>query len=136
VTDERGTVTAFVAVFTVALLAVAGLVVDGGFVLAARRQAFDEAEAAARAGAQAVDIDSLRAGGPVRFDPDAARAKALDYLAATGHRGLVDVVGDTVRVHVAFERDMTMLGLLGLGPVTIDGDGEARGVRGVIVGGD
>ena len=40
---EAGTVTAFVAVFAVALIAVAGLVVDGGYMLAGRRAAFDEA---------------------------------------------------------------------------------------------
>ncbi|MDP9404522.1 MAG: hypothetical protein M3P85_14650 [Actinomycetota bacterium] len=129
--DERGTVTAFVTAMAVALLAVVGLVADGGFILAAKRQAFDEAEAAARAGAQAVDIDSVRRGGPVRIDPEAARARALDYLRPTGHEGTVAVEGDVVRVQVRFQRDMTVLGLIGLGPAAIVGDGEARGVRGV-----
>ncbi|MEW6470663.1 MAG: pilus assembly protein TadG-related protein [Actinomycetota bacterium] len=128
--DERGAVTAFVVTFTVALLGVAGLVGDGGFVLAAHRQAADEAEAAARAGAQAVDEGALRAAGTVALDPDAARARALDYLAATGHRGRVEVTGDTVWVEVSFERDLTLLRMFGLGPVTVTGDGEAHGVRG------
>ena len=35
--DERGTVTAFAVVFTFALILLAGLVVDGGLTLAARR---------------------------------------------------------------------------------------------------
>lgn len=128
--SERGAVTAFVATFTVALLGVAGLVADGGFVLAACRQAADEAEAAARAGTQAVDESALRSGGTVALDPDAARARALDYLAATGHRGEVEVSGDTVRVEVSFERDLTLLRMFGLGPVTVTGDGQAHGVRG------
>lgn len=132
--DERGTVTAFVTIMAVALLAVVGLVADGGFLLAARRQAFDEAEAAARAGAQAVDIDSVRSGGPIRIDPEAARSRVFDYLASTGHEGSVSVNGDMVRVRVRFRREMAVLGLIGLGPAAVEGDGEARGVRGVTRG--
>jgi len=37
---QGGTVTAFVVCFTIALLVVAGLVIDGGFTLAARRRAY------------------------------------------------------------------------------------------------
>ena len=129
--DERGSVTAFVTVFTVALLAVAGLVSDGGYLLAARRRAINEAEAAARAGAQAVRTDVLRAGGPVTIDPNDARRRVIDYLAATGHAGTVDVSGDTVRVEVSFTQPMAILGAFGLRDVTVRGTGEAQGVRGV-----
>jgi hypothetical protein len=134
--SERGSVTAFVACLTVALLAVGGLVTDGGLLLAARRQAFDQAEAAARAGAQAIDIDALRDQGVVRILPDQAKADALAYLATTGHQGTVLVAGDTVKVVVTFQRPMTLLGLVGLGTVTVTGDGSASGVRGVKTGGD
>ena len=48
--DEEGTVTVFVVGFMLALLLVAGLVIDGGNVLAARREAANVAESAARAG--------------------------------------------------------------------------------------
>ena len=134
--DERGAVTAFVATFTVALLAMAGLVSDGGLVLAARRQAINEAEAAARAGAQAIDLGALRSGEPVRLDPERARNLALDHLEGTGHLGTVSVAGDVVRVRVRFERRPAILGAFGLGPVTVTGEGEARAVRGVVTGGD
>ena len=40
---EDGTVTAFVVVFTAALILFAGLVIDGGLTLAARVQAINEA---------------------------------------------------------------------------------------------
>lgn len=136
VRDEQGTVTAFVVGFTFALLVVAGLVVDGGGLLAARRVAINEAEAAARAGAQAVDPASLRAGGPVIVDPVAAHQRALDYLATTGHAGVVDVEGDTVTVTVSFSRPMTILGIAGLGDMTVRGSGSAHGARGVTREGD
>ena len=45
--DEAGTVTAFVVIFSFALLLLAGLVIDGGLTLAARIEAIDEAQAAA-----------------------------------------------------------------------------------------
>ena len=48
---ERGTVTVFIVSMTTALLLVAGLVFDGGRMIAARRDADAVAAAAARAGA-------------------------------------------------------------------------------------
>src|SRR5436309_15064530 len=108
---DGGSVTAFVVVFTMALLAVAGLVVDGGYMLAGRRAAFDEAEAAARAGAQAVDEDALRQGGAVVVQPDEARQRVADYLARTGHEGTVEVNGDSVTVHIRVTQQLTILGL-------------------------
>jgi uncharacterized membrane protein len=128
---DGGSVTAFVVVFTVALLSVAGLVVDGGYMLAERRAAFDEAEAAARAGAQAIDENVLRQTGLVRIDPEVARQRVAAYLTRTGHDGTVDVSGDTVTVHIQFTQRLTILGLFGVGPVTINGSGSAHGVRAV-----
>lgn len=134
--DDRGTVTAFVACFTIALLAVAGLVVDGGLTLAARRRAFNDANAAARSGAQAVDEATLRSTGDIRIQPGRARTLAIDHLAAAGLSGTVDVVGDTVTVHVTTTQNLTILGMFGLGPLTIKADGSARAVQGVRAGGD
>ncbi len=129
--SERGAITAFVAAFSVALLAVAGLVVDGGYMLAGQRAAFDEAEAAARAGAQAVDEDTLRRGGGVVVQSDAARQRVADYLARSGHAGTVDVSGDTVTVHVTVTQRLAILGVVGVGPVTLNASGTAHGVRAV-----
>ena len=128
---DRGTVTAFVVGFTVALLAMAGLVVDGGYMLAGQRAAFDIAEAAARAGAQAVDEDALRQGGGVVVQPDAARQRVADYLAQSGHEGTVEVSGDTVTVHVTVTQRLAILGIVGVGPATIHASGTAHGVRSV-----
>lgn len=133
--DERGIVTAFVATFVVAFVAVAGLVADGSRILAAHQQAAGEAEAAARAGAQALDESAVRSGSFV-LDTAAAEAKALDYLAATGHHGTVEVIGDRVRVEVSFERDLALLRIVGVGPVTVSEEGEASSARGPVTGGN
>ena len=44
--DERGQVTAFVVIFMAVLVLFAGLVIDGGYTLAAKRRAMNEAQAA------------------------------------------------------------------------------------------
>lgn len=134
--DERGTVSAFVVSFTVALLAVAGLVIDGGFTLATRRQAFNEANAAARAGAQAIDEAMLRSDGTVRIQPGRARNLALDHLTAAGLHGTVEVLDDTVTVHVTTTQELALLGIIGVGPFTIEAEGSARAVAGVRTAGD
>jgi hypothetical protein len=129
--SERGSVTAFVVIMTSALLAVAGLVIDGGYALAAHRRAFNEAEAAARAGAQAVDLDVLRATGDVVLDAGEAERRTLSYLAALDRSGTVEVDGDVIRVRLSFEHGLVLLDAFGVGPMRIEGDGEARAVRGV-----
>jgi len=128
---EDGTVTAFVVIFVAALILLAGLVIDGGLALAARVRAINEAQAAARAGAQAIDLASYRAGEPLALDPDQARQSARAYLAATGHDGTVSVRGDTVEVTVRITQPMQILGLGGIASLTVTGHGAARPRHGV-----
>lgn len=128
---EDGTVTAFVVIFTLALILFAGLVVDGGLTLAARVQAIDEAQAAARAGAQAINLVSYRADGPLTLDPNQARQAALDYLATTGHDGIVDVHDNQVDVTVHITQPMQILGVAGIGSLSVTGHGSARPEHGV-----
>lgn len=128
--------TAFTVVFTVALLAVAGLVADGGQIIAAHRRAFSEAEAAARAGAQAVDLDSLRREGLVALDPVEAERRAVEHAANRGLVAEAAVRGDVVQVEVRFEQGLSVLGAFGVRPVEVVGTGQATAVRGVSTGGD
>jgi Flp pilus assembly protein TadG len=128
---EDGTITVFVSVFMVALLLVAGLVIDGGHLLAARREASDLAESAARAGAQELDVVALRTADDTRLDPEAARRRAERYLASAGVRGLVRVEGDTVHVDVTITRALTLLGIAGIRQATVTASGEAHSERGI-----
>ncbi len=134
--DERGTVTAFVATMTVTLLVVAGLVIDGGYTLAARRRAFNEANSAARAAAQAIDETTLRSTGDVRLRPEEARRIAETHLSEAGMTGTVTVNATAVTVHAVTTQPMTILGMIGIGPLTVEADGTARTVQGVQAGGD
>lgn len=128
--DERGTVTAFVTIVTLAFLMGAGLVLDGGEMLAARRTATVRAEQAARAGAQALDTDALRHRHH-RLDHSAATSAARRFLDQAGVAGTVSVSGERVVVSVRIPTRMRLLTLVGLRTVTVSGSGEARPVRGV-----
>ena len=127
--SDDGQITAFVVGFFLALVVLAGLVIDGGYTLAARRRAFNEAQAAARAGAQALSVESLRQG-EVTLDPDTAAGAAEAYLARVGHTGSVSVSDNEVRVTVSFSQPMFVLA--GIGSLTVTGHGSARNVSGVV----
>ena len=125
---EAGTVTAFVVCFTVALIAVAGLVVDGGSI-AACRHAFEDADAAARAGAQAIDEATLRDGEPVSLDPVRGGSSTRKrQLQASGESGTVVVNRDEVTVTIGRVQPLSILGFAGLSSVTIPrvGNGARR----------
>ena len=129
--DEEGTVTVFVVGFMLALLLVAGLVIDGGNVLAARREAANVAESAARAGAQGIDINAARTARGVELDPAAAETRADSYLTQTGYRGTASVQGNEVLVEVTITQRTFLLGLAGIASITVHGRGDAQAVRAV-----
>ena len=129
--DERGQVTAFVVVITMALILCAGLVIDGGLTLAAKVQATDEAQAAARAGAEAINLATYRSTGTVVLDPTLATDAAEHYLASTGDLGQVDVMGDVVTVTVEKTQPTQILGVVGLHATTVSASAHATAVRGI-----
>ena len=127
---ERGSVTLFLVLMMPALIiGCAGLAYDGGGIVAAKRQAMNDAEQAARAGAQGVATEELRATEAQELDAARAEAAAQDYLARIGRSGTVEVDGDAVRVTVSITRPMV---ILPLGAVTVTGVAEARNVRGLV----
>ena len=128
---DEGAATLFVVVLTAALLAMAGLVVDGGYALAARQQAAAAAEEAARAGADELSRDSVRAGGPLRVDPAAATAAVSRYLGARGQEGQASIAGDAVTVTVRVTRRTAILSAVGIDTLTATATATARGLTGI-----
>ena len=118
-------VTAFVVVFMLALIVMAGLVLDGGLALAAKVQAIDDAQAAARAGAQAIDVPLYRSTGEITLDPTQASTDAEAFLARSGHTGTVSVNGDQVTVTVTITQPTQILSLVGVDSFTETGSGSA-----------
>jgi hypothetical protein len=129
--DQSGRVTAFVIIMVTAILLFAGLVLDGGLALAAKVRAVGEAQEAARAGAQEIDLAAYRATGTLRLLPQQASAAARNYLAAAGHSGTVTVAGNTVNVTVTISQPTELLGLIGIGSITVTGTGQAQPQRGI-----
>lgn len=129
--DESGRVTAFVVIIVTAVLVFGGLVLDGGLALAAKVRALGEAQEAARAGAQELDLTAYRADGTLRLAPDRASAAARNYLAAAGHTGTVSVAGNTVNVTVTVSQPTQLLGLIGISSLTVTGTGQAQPQHGL-----
>lgn len=128
--DESGMVTAFVVIFALALLVMAGLVLDGGLTLAAKVRAIDDAQAAARAGAQAIDILRYRSTGQITLDPAQAVADAERYLAVSGNTGTVAVVGNEVTVTVRLTQRSQILSIVGVDALGVSGTGSATAEQG------
>ncbi|NYI93706.1 Flp pilus assembly protein TadG [Amycolatopsis endophytica] len=122
---------AFVVVLVSAILALAGLTLDGGLALAAKVRANGQAESAARAGAQAIDLTAYRSSGTLRLIPTQAIARAQAHLAAEGASGTVTISGDTVTVTVTAAHPTQLLGLIGITSLSVHGQGSAHPQRGI-----
>ena len=128
---DAGRVTAFTAVMVIAVIAVAGLVLDGGLALAAKARAYHLAAEAARTGAQQVDLAAYRATGQATLDPQAALAAAQDRLAQDGVNGEVTVAGTEVTVTVTTTRPAQLLAVVGVAGITVQATATAQAQHGI-----
>ena len=126
---DSGQVTAFVVVMAAALVLMIGLVLDGGLTLSARERALGEAQEAARAGAQAVNLAVYRQDGDLVLNP--AQADADAYLASIGATGTATATGGLVTVTVTIVQPMQILSAAGLHAVTVRATATAVPVRGI-----
>jgi Flp pilus assembly protein TadG len=132
--DDRGTATVFVVGLALILLALAGLVVDGGLAINARERVADDVEQASRAGAERVDVLTLRQSGVVRLDPAAARLAAEQFLASRGYAvGDVTVTTDAAVVHTRARRQVStaLLSLVFINSFTVTAQARARPASGI-----
>ena len=123
---DRGSITAFTAVACLGLLAFTGLAVDCGQAIAAKTQALGQAEDAARAGAQALDLHALRQNATVTLNPNLARRDAAAYLDAQSARGTASADHTHVTVHVTAHVPTTFLALIGIGALNVSATSTAR----------
>ena len=120
--EDRGSITVVSLLLLVIVFAGAGLIVDGGRAMSARRHASNVAEGAARAAvATATPLDDI--------DPDRAVAAALDHARRSGldARHVKVVVGrDFVSVTIVERRQTIFLILGGQEMLTVHATGIAR----------
>jgi len=122
---EDGSTTLLMVIMFIGFLLAIGLVVDGGQKLAADREARNVAEAAARAGANAVGGTAVAGGAPT-VDLQTGAARARSYIAAAGVQGSVTAAGDTLTVTVTSSRPSIILGVIFIPTLTATTTTTAR----------
>ncbi len=139
--DERGSITPFVVIVSLAILMLAALVLDGGRQLNARGRATAYAQEAARAGSQAVDVsdprldldsgDALKAAST--YCRQAMAADAQLASCAPGITSVTDQAGTfkAVRVTVRVQIKAILLGIIGRSDLRSTGEAIARPVSGI-----
>lgn len=129
---DRGSLTLMLAVLMVALLALVGLVIDGGRKLDQAGRAVAVAQAAARAGAGMADRSIAYRGGAIVVSQARAIAAARAYLAASGCSGTVRADGvSRIRVTVTLTARTVVLSLVGIDTMTSTATAVAILVGGV-----
>jgi Flp pilus assembly protein TadG len=128
---DRGSISVFFTVLAFGLLALIGLVYDGGLAQAARAEATAIAAEASRAGAAQIDLDYLRTTGITRLDPAAAQSAAAAWIVAAGIEGSASASVEEVAVTVTVDHPTEILGLIGIETITVDADATARPRTGV-----
>ena len=131
VLGDRGAATMWMVMGTVIVLAICGLVFDGGLMISAKRDATNDAEAAARAGVQGRDLGAVYGTGPQRIDPTAATNHTNAFLARNGWTGTASADAQTVTVTVTRTQHLTFLTIFGLGTRTITGTATAVPAQGL-----
>jgi Flp pilus assembly protein TadG len=136
--EDDGQVMILVAILMVGMVAVVGLVTDGGMVFTQRRDLQNVADAAALAGATQIDEDAYRAstGASVVLDETAAYDAAARYLDDEGDLDYsVIVAPDRVDVSVSRQATTGFLRVLGIDGVEIDASATAEPRHGIGAGG-
>lgn len=123
---DRGSATAFVAILAVALMAVAGLVLDAGLALSAKAQAMDAAQSAARAGANQLDLTIYRNTSTPVILPAAAQTAASQWLAAVGINGTATATTTHVTVEVFVNQPTQILTAIGITSLHVTASATAQ----------
>lgn len=108
---NRGSLSALTVCLVLSMIALVGLVLDGGAGINEYMRLSDIAENAARVGAQ--EITGVRAG-DIRIDRSSAINSSKDYLRLHGVAGSVETTDDSVVVEVWGYARFQILGLVGL----------------------
>ena len=131
--DERGVISLFLTVLTLAFMLMAGMVMDSANLRSERRVAADLASQAARAAAQEVDVAHYRLLGRIRLKDAAATAAAVAVVGDSGYEAEVSTSGSRATVKVTREVPAQILGIDGR-TRTVSATQTAEAVRGVSSG--
>jgi Flp pilus assembly protein TadG len=134
-TFEDGQILVLTVVVALALLAILGLVADGGLVLARHRELQGVADAAARAGAAQLDEASYRAsnGRTATLNPTQAQAAAGRYLRTVKFSGQANIVAIPSQVTIGLSEVVRpiIFSSVGIGPIRLAVHAVARPRTGI-----
>jgi Flp pilus assembly protein TadG len=120
---EDGQILVLTVIVALALLAILGLVADGGLVLARHRELQGLADAAARAGAAQLDEASYRAsnGRTATLNPTHAQAAAGRYLRTVRFGGEASITATPIQVTIGLSEVVRpiIFGSVGIGPIRL-----------------
>ncbi|MDT0263606.1 hypothetical protein [Jatrophihabitans lederbergiae] len=128
---DEGMVSAFLLAAMIGLFAVVGLGLDPGEAYAAKIKAIGQAEEAARAGAQQLDLLTYRATGVLQLDPVAAEQAAQRFLTAEGQSGTVIATTTRVTVTITTSYRTQLWHLAGIDTIAVHATGTAIPQRGI-----
>jgi Flp pilus assembly protein TadG len=130
--SEQGSITLMLAAMFVGLLAMFGIVIDGGIPLSAAENADAVAQEAARAGAGMVNQSAVYSTGTFQVDQQQALAAARAYLSRGGWQGSVRLSGRaSISVRVTITEPTKVLSLIGIDSMRSTGSATASLVAGV-----
>ena len=122
-TSEDGQILVLTVVVALALVAILGLVADGGLLVARHRQLQGVADAAARAGAAQLDEASYRAsnGRIAILNPTQAQAAAGRYLRTVRFSGQANIVASPTQVTIGLSEVVRpiIFSSVGIGPIRL-----------------
>jgi Flp pilus assembly protein TadG len=132
---EDGQILVLTVVVALALLAILGLVADGGLVLARHRELQGVADAAARAGAAQLDEASYRAsnGRTATLNPTHAQAAARRYLRTVRFSGQASITAIPGQVTIGLSEVVRpiIFSSVGIGPIRLAVHAVARPRTGI-----
>ena len=115
---DSGSATPLIILLIPAMAAMAGLAYDGGMLFTAKREAVNVAAAAARDGANDIDVASLYASNPVLATT--APGTAVAFAGNEGFGATSRFLSQTeIEVSVNRSVDMELLGIIGIGSQTV-----------------
>ena len=128
---DEGMVSAFLLAAMIGLFAVVGLGLDPGEAYATKIKAIGQAEEAARAGAQQLDLTTYRNTGVLQLDPVAAEQAAQRFLTAEGQTGTATATATRITVTITTSYRTQLWHLAGIDTITVHATGTATPQRGI-----
>ena len=134
VRDESGQAAVWLVILLPVLLALVGLVFDGGMLYAQYRRGRWAADGAAVAAANAIDPVRYANSGQVKLDSGLVYGTARRYAQSNDpalNLSGVSIVGNAVQVRGTLTIQPSFLSLFGVGPVTLNISGQERPAWGI-----